>query len=47
MASVGEILNFLWKCAPYEFAESFDNVGLIAGDGEVNVTKALLALDIT
>lgn len=47
MASVGEILNFLWKCAPPEFAESFDNVGLLAGDQEVNVTKALLALDIT
>lgn len=47
MASVGEILNFLWKIAPPELAEGFDNIGLIAGDEEVNVTKALLALDIT
>ena len=47
MASVGEILNFLWKSAPAELAEGFDNVGLIAGDEEVNVTRALLALDIT
>ncbi|MBR4439154.1 MAG: Nif3-like dinuclear metal center hexameric protein [Clostridia bacterium] len=47
MASVGEILSFLWKAAPPELAEGFDNVGLIAGDEEVNVTRALLALDIT
>ena len=32
MASVGEILSFLWKAAPPELAEGFDNVGLIAGE---------------
>lgn len=47
MASVGEILNFLWNAAPAELAEGFDNVGLIAGDEEVNVNHALLSLDIT
>lgn len=47
MASVGEILNYLVKIAPVEFAESFDNVGLIVGDEGINVSKAILALDIT
>lgn len=47
MPSVKEILDFLWKAAPRELAEDFDNVGLIAGDEEVNVTRAILALDIT
>lgn len=47
MASVGEILSFLWKQAPVELAENGDNIGLIAGDEELNVTKAILALDIT
>lgn len=47
MASVGEILNFLSKIAPIELAESFDNVGLIVGDEDVNVSKAILTLDIT
>lgn len=43
----GEILAVLEGFAPYDLAESWDNVGLLAGDRERRVTKVLCALDIT
>lgn len=47
MASVSEILEFLWKVAPEEGKESWDNVGHLVGHGDATVTKVLVALDIT
>ena len=47
MTKANEIYGFLKKLAPLEFAESYDNPGLLAGSGEQPVTKALIALDIT
>ena len=40
-----EIINLIEKWAPLELAEDFDNVGLILGDENVEVKKALITLD--
>lgn len=42
-----EILSFLGRLAPWELAESWDNVGLMIGDPDQNVTGVLAALDPT
>ena len=42
-----EIINVLENWAPKEHAEDFDNVGLIIGDFESNINKALITLDTT
>lgn len=42
-----EILLFLGRLAPWELAESWDNVGLMIGDPDQNVTGVLAALDPT
>lgn len=47
MTAVRDILDFLQMWAPLRLAESWDNVGLLAGDGNASVQKALVALDIT
>lgn len=47
MATVKNIFDFLNGIAPVEIAESYDNPGILAGDPEAEVTKALIALDIT
>lgn len=47
MTTVDEILELLDQKAPCRYAESYDNVGLLAGDGKAAVTKALVCLDIT
>lgn len=47
MANVGDILKELETWAPPSLAESWDNVGLLAGDARQTVTRALTALDIT
>lgn len=47
MVRVKDILSKLENVAPYELAEHWDNVGLLVGDPEQEVTGALCALDIT
>lgn len=44
---VNEITEQLQKIAPLEYAESWDNVGLLVGDGEQEVKKVMVALDAT
>ena len=47
MRTIGEILSYLAKLAPLETKLDFDNVGLLAGDPEWEVSTVLLSLDIT
>jgi dinuclear metal center YbgI/SA1388 family protein len=42
-----ELLAHLEKIAPTRYAESWDNVGLLAGDPDQTITKAILAIDYT
>ncbi len=42
-----DILDFLDRKFPLDTACDFDNVGLLIGDGEKQVTKALITLDCT
>ena len=42
-----EIINVLENWAPKEHAEDFDNVGLIIGDFESDIRKAIITLDTT
>jgi dinuclear metal center YbgI/SA1388 family protein len=44
---VKEIINIMEDYAPLHLKESYDNVGLMIGDGESEVTKILIALDCT
>ena len=45
--TVSKIFQFLDKQYPCDTACDFDNVGLLIGDGEQEVTKALVSLDCT
>lgn len=47
MATIKEIYDFLDRIAPFKTAFEFDNVGLLVGDRNSEVTKVLVALDIT
>lgn len=47
MTTINDILNYFETFAPVETAMDFDNCGLLVGDGEAAVTKALVTLDIT
>lgn len=47
MTTVHDILDYMWLLAPEEGKESWDNVGLLVGHREAQVTKVLVALDIT
>lgn len=42
-----DLLKELEKLAPQEFAESWDNPGLIIGDEKADIKKVLVALDVT
>ncbi|MFZ5758540.1 MAG: Nif3-like dinuclear metal center hexameric protein [Thermodesulfobacteriota bacterium] len=42
-----DILDFLGRLAPWDLAESWDNVGLMAGDPEQEARGVLVALDPT
>jgi len=42
-----EITTYLESFAPLSFQESYDNSGLIIGDPDMTVKRALLALDVT
>lgn len=47
MVTVSEIYEFLNQKAPFAYQMSFDNAGLLVGDGAHAVTRVLVALDIT
>jgi dinuclear metal center YbgI/SA1388 family protein len=42
-----QVIDALEDIAPTRYAESWDNVGLLAGDPQQEVTRALLAIDFT
>ena len=44
---INDIVAYTQSIAPYESAESWDNVGLLAGSPDEEVSRVLLALDIT
>lgn len=44
---IKEIINHLEEIAPLNYQESYDNAGLIAGNPNSEIDKALICLDIT
>ena len=47
MTRVCDIEKLLYDWAPRDLAMEWDNVGLLAGDGDAEVRKVLVALDVT
>ena len=47
MLKVKDVEKYLFDWAPLELAEDWDNVGLLVGDGEQEVHRILVSLDIT
>ena len=47
MTTVKDIYEYINEIAPYCMQESYDNSGLCVGNGKMQVTKALVALDVT
>ena len=47
MTKVKDVFEYLNRLAPVTLKEDFDNVGLLVGDGENEVHKIMVALDIT
>jgi len=47
VASVKEIYKFIDQIAPFDTQEGFDNAGFLVGRGDREVTKILVALDVT
>ncbi len=47
MIKVRDVIDVMEKWSPSELAESWDNVGLITGDPELEVRSVIIALDIT
>ena len=45
--TVQTVLDYLWKLAPVEYKESWDNVGFLIGRKDAVVEKILVALDAT
>lgn len=45
MIKLCEITDYLEKVFPPEYKEDFDNIGLLVGRGDKNITKVLLCLD--
>ena len=45
MVKLDKILDFLCGFAPVEFAESYDNVGLLVGNKNKEIKKVLITLD--
>ena len=42
---VKDVAEILQELAPLEYAEDFDNVGLLVGDQDMSVTNILVTLD--
>ncbi len=47
MTTVVDVYRFLQKKAPFELQKDYDNSGFLVGRGDAEVTKILVALDIT
>lgn len=47
VTTVNSIYDILDRTAPFRYQEKWDNSGLIVGDGDSEVNKILIALDIT
>ena len=47
MVCVNDLLEFMWRVAPEEGKEPWDNVGLLVGRRDAEVRKVLVSLDIT
>lgn len=47
MMKIKDITNYLEEIAPPSFQESYDNAGLIYGDSNKTIDKALVCLDLT
>lgn len=47
MTKIKDIINYTESFAPSSLAEEWDNVGLLVGDDNNEVTKVILTLDIT
>lgn len=47
MIQVKDLYRLIHQLAPFENADSFDNVGLLVGDPEDAVTGVLISLDLT
>lgn len=47
MAVVSDVRDYLDRQAPFDTALSFDNCGILVGDPEAEVRKALVCLDVT
>lgn len=45
MVKLDAILDFLYDFAPVEFAENYDNVGLLVGNKNKEIEKVLITLD--
>ena len=45
--TVREIYDAIDRIAPFQTAMDFDNVGILIGDENADVTKTLLCLDVT
>lgn len=45
--TVADVERLVGEIAPYELAEEWDNVGLLFGHAEAEVTRVLVALDLT
>ena len=44
---LSEIIGVIEKWAPKKHAEDFDNVGLLVGDSDSEISKGLITLDTT
>ena len=47
MATVKDVWNLLDRKAPFRTQMDFDNAGFLVGRGDQQVTRVLVALDIT
>lgn len=47
MTTVSQIYDYIDSFAPFRTQDSWDNAGLLVGDGSKSVSKVLLALDAT
>ncbi|MCK3686010.1 Nif3-like dinuclear metal center hexameric protein [Maribellus sp. YY47] len=47
MTKIKDITRFLESVAPLRLQESYDNAGLILGDGQAELTSILITLDVT
>ena len=47
MNKVSDVLSYITEIAPLHWQENYDNSGLLIGDANALVDKALLTLDVT